>query len=139
MSKHQQIVEAILAKLSTLPSFSKVLYQQDLPFEYGEQGALNLIDEYEATEIVQINQVSEHTLHIAVEAIAYCAQDLLLSQSVQHKADLIAALTQDRTWGGLALSTEQFSTDKTFETRGQTACRIQVMFLVRYRTSTISV
>jgi hypothetical protein len=141
------ILNAILVKLRTVQIANgyqtdignRVFYQHDLPFEYGEAGAINLMDEPEPTVTELKNNRFHSALPIRVEAIAFVNDSTKLATGCNLKADIMKALTEDRNWGGLALDTIDFTTEKVFETAGSQAVRIAVNCIVQYASSDFGV
>lgn len=137
MSKRSDILTAVDTRLKTIAIASgyqtnigsRVFYWQDLPFEYGETGAITFRDP--AEEIVKANQFHEKTLNLEIEAIAFVTDQLAGSEALI--ADLIKAVGEDRTWGKLAHETRLSRTLKNFETDGKTAARVCLEIQIIYR------
>lgn len=134
--KRLAILQAVKTKLEAVSQangynfdYSKIVYWQDLPFEYGESGAINFKDPYEA--MTRQNLVYQNVLNLKVCAIKF-SDDSILVDSEYILEDLITA-TKDETWGGLSISTFLINNDKVIETAGKTAIKVTLTLQITYR------
>ena len=135
MTKRQLIVEAVNAALSVVQengvadtNFDKVTYWQDTDTQYGK----NHLDYRDTTEeYTKKNTIYDATLNIEIVAVVYGDATLSAQQSgTLALADLIGAVRS------LALPNCLFNlarSHKWVETKGKTACCIELELNVHYK------
>lgn len=137
MKRREEILNAVEARLKTLTLSNgysvncghRCDYWHDLPFEYGEAGAITYRDPEE--ELVEENRVHNCILHMEIEALAFVANPLADSEALV--ADIRELLSADRNWSGLAQQTRLRKISKTLETQGKTAARVMAEVDINYK------
>jgi hypothetical protein len=114
---------------------NSVDYWSDLPWEYGEVGAVSFNDAEEESNLVGSEE--EHNLTVEIEALSFTNDPKTMG--VQLLADIKRAIGTDPTWSGLALTTKVIANNKNVQTQGQAAVRISVTLAIVYRTERWSV
>lgn len=135
--KRLDILNAIESRLSVIVANgyftdigNNVDYWSDLPWEYGEAGAVSFNDAEEESNDVGSEQ--EHNLTVEIEALSFT--DDPKTVGVQLLADIKRAIGIDPTWGGLVLKTSIVANNKNVQTQGRTAVRISATLQIIYRT-----
>lgn len=137
------ILTAIQSQLTTITIANgyntdlgaRVFYWHDLPFEYGEQGALSIRDT--ETLIAEVNQRFHHEITIELEAVAFTDDPLMTGCNML--SDLIRCIGIDPTWGRQATQTQPTRTETIVETQGKTAIRVLLAMTVSYRSDRYAV
>lgn len=132
-----------LAQITVLNGYqtnvgSKVVYWQDLPFDYGEVGAVTYRDPEVSSTLV--NRQSQNEVRIEIEAIATTANPKATSCAIIE--DIYKAVRGDETWNGLSIWTRPTETEsilKDIETQGKTAVRVQCNFVICLRSNRFEV
>ncbi|NJK40576.1 MAG: hypothetical protein HC934_02935 [Acaryochloridaceae cyanobacterium SU_2_1] len=105
-------------------------YWRDLPFEYGEDGAISWADA--ETTITQIGGADEHRINLEITAISFTDDPLTMGCSIA--ADLVQAIGNAATAFGQGLSASPMTLTTVVETKGKTAVRIVAEFILTYRS-----
>jgi uncharacterized membrane protein len=106
----------------------RVFYWHDLPFEYGEEGAISFRDLEEETTLN--NKFYENSLLIEVEAIAFSSEPMVDGCNLLD--DLLKATVRSR-WLDDVISIRTTGNSKDIETKGQTCLRVVVNLSINYR------
>jgi hypothetical protein len=138
-----QILDAIETRLTQITTINGYFtdignltdYWSDLPWEYGEVGAVSFNDAEE--ESIDVGSEQEHRLTIEIEALSFTNDPKTVG--VQLLADIKRAIGIDPTWGELALKTAIVANNKNVQTQGRTVVRIAATLEIVYRTSRYAV
>lgn len=147
MSKRQQIVDAIAARLATI-SMGKVFTLPDgdyvcqnsikgvfpwrkTPFNQQELPAIEFWDASSEDEPGPSGQ-HEHRLPIVLQVSTPGAEPASIARSLME--DIVAAIGSDTRWGGLASWTDITAHGLMVEKAGDVIAGAQILFTVRYRT-----
>jgi len=138
--KRLAIITTIINKLATITQINgyhtnlgnNIFYFRDLDYEYGETGAISIIDSEEYSNDINLNKTKQ--LNLSIEAIAFSENTLLDSHNMLE--DLENALS-DESVGGLAIKATIESSEKSIQTAGKTAIKITLNYQIIYKDERI--
>ena len=133
MSKRQEIIDALTKKLRSLPTFNQVLLWDNVPNQYSTN-AVYLKDTREKYE--KKNSVYQATLRIELVAIVIETKNVpaanLGNLALRELIEAVAGLTVK---GAIFNLIDSF---KYIDTKGVTACEVELNIDVKYQFGGIS-